>query len=294
MSVGLPSELCRAVTPDGLPLEGISLPPAKPAPDRFVSAFLLVHGTGSHFYAAGVLERFSEQASRAGFAVLRINTRGHDLITRIKGRHFGSAYETVSDCRLDLAAWIPFLLEGGHNRIGLVGHSMGAVKAIYAQALDRHPAVRCVIALSPPRFCHARLMENPAFGEFRDDYERAKDLVEQGNPQQLMTVRQPLPLLLTAEGFLAKYGPHDDYDYFKYLPRLSCPGLILIGTKSVQASPAFAGVPEELHDLLAKHPESPVTYELIEGADTAYSEHSEEPFLRANRWLKTLTNSPTT
>ena len=286
MSAGLKSELCRVQTDDGLPLEGIFIPAAGPAADHPVSALLLVHGTGSNFYAGGVLERFSEQAARAGLAVLRINTRGHDLVTRISGRNFGAAYETISDCRRDLAAWLGFLADRGHASIGLVGHSMGAVKAIYAQSLDRHPSVRCVAGISPPRFCHARLIEHPACDAFREDFRRASELVAQGKPQQLMTVTQPLPLLLTAEGFLAKYGLHDDYDYVKYLPRLPCPSLILIGSESVQRSPAFAGVPDDLARLLVEHPELPVTFDVIEGVDTAYSKHPDEPFLHVNRWLK--------
>jgi alpha-beta hydrolase superfamily lysophospholipase len=129
------SELCRVVTSDGLTLEGLLCTPGSAAGDFPVSVFLLVHGTGSSFHAAGVLESFACQAVEAGVGVLRINTRGHGLVTRFAGTERavwgGAAYETISDCRPDLAAWIGFLQEQGHERIGLVGHSMGAVKAIW-------------------------------------------------------------------------------------------------------------------------------------------------------------------
>ena len=265
--------------------------PKQPGRDRLISVFLLVHGTGSNFYAGGVLERFAQQAAEAGHHVLRINTRGHDLVTRIGRKNLGAAYETVSDCRSDLAAWIRLLAEEGFERIALAGHSMGAVKSIYAQALDQHSAVGHVIGISPPRFCHARLTENPAAAAFRVDFERATELVSQGMGEQLLSVRQPLPMLLTAEGFLAKYGPEDDYDYFKYLPKLNCPSLIVIGTASVEHSPAFAGVPGEFEQLLTRHPDLPVSFELIEGADTAYSKHTDEPFQSVQRWFDKR-NSP--
>ncbi len=287
-------ELCRTLTADGLQLDGLLIAPTRAADDLPVSAFLLVHGTGSNFYAPGVLETFARQAVQSGSAVLRVNTRGHDGVARIPGQHGsvpgGAAYETISDCRLDIAAWVEFLVNCGHSRIGLVGHSMGAVKAIYAQAHDHHEPVRRVVGISPPRFCHARLMSFPQSQPFREDDQRARDLVKAGRGAELLSVRQPLPMLLTAEGFLAKYGPRDDYDYFKFLPNLNCPTLIVLGTESVRTSAAFAGVPEDLSQRIAELPAPPVTVELVEGANTAYSQHLTEPYVRAECWLRRTGN----
>ncbi|MCA9072040.1 MAG: alpha/beta fold hydrolase [Planctomycetaceae bacterium] len=292
MSVGSTSKLCRVVASDGVSLEGLLQEGEPTRPDFPVSALIVVHGTGSHFYAGGMLERFSHQARDAGLTVLRGNTRGHDLVTRIASRQGavwgGAAFETISDCRKDLAAWIGFLQERGHSRIGLVGHSMGAVKAIYAQAHDQHPEVGCVIGLSPPRFCHERFLSHPACGPFREDLHTAQSLVDQGQGGQLLSVRQPLPLLLTAEGFLAKYGPHDEYDFVKHLPNLNCPGLILVGSESVRTTPAFAGHPDDLRQLLKEHPAKPLAFELIDGADTGYSTCQDKPFHHVEHWLHSL------
>lgn len=292
MAQGSAAELCRVITEDGLPLEGLLQPGTSSETGFPVSALVVVHGTGSHFYAGGLLECFARQAQDAGLTVLRVNTRGHDLVTRISGRQGtvwgGAAYETISDCRQDLAAWIGCLAERGHSRIGLVGHSMGAVKAIYAQAHDRHPAVGCVVGLSPPRFFHERFVSHPACEPFRADLQTAHALVEQGHGDQLMRVRQPLPLLLTAAGFLAKYGPHDNYDFLKHLPNVNCPSLILVGSESVRTSPAFAGHPDDLRQFLAEHPAQHLTFELLEGADTGYSTCQDQPFQHVERWLRKL------
>ena len=293
MPATIRTELCRVRTGDGLILEGLLEESSENSSCELpVSAFLLVHGTGSQFYASGVLETFARQAMESGASVLRINTRGHDLVTRIPGPKpsvwGGAAYETISDCRWDLSAWIGFLAGRGHDRIALAGHSMGAVKSIYAQARDSHQAVRCVVGISPPRFCHERLMSHPLAGPFREDFERARELVAQGQGDQLVSVRQPLPLLLTAEGFLAKYGPHDEYDFLKSLPVLGVPALILIGSESARTSPAFAGVPEDVMELIANNPDRALSFELIEGADTIYSTCLEEPYRRTKRWLRSL------
>ncbi len=286
------SELCRVVTGDGLRLDGWLTSPRTLSENFPVSAVLLVHGTGSSFYAGGVLEGFASQAVEAGLTVLRINTRGHDLVARIAGAGKsgwgGAAYEVISDCRWDLSAWITFLLERGHDKIALVGHSMGAVKAIYAMAHDHHEAVRFVVAISPPRFCHQKLTSHPFGALVRQHYERAKELVEEGLGEHLISVRQPLGMLITAEGFLAKYGRNDDYDYFKCLPKLPGPCLILTGSESVQISAGFTEIPEDMAKFLAEHPHLPLRFELVEGADTGYSTCPMEPFHRARRWLRSF------
>ncbi len=288
-------ELCRVLTGDHLHLEGLLNEPEVSSGDFPVSAVMLVHGTGDSFYSGGVLEEFSRMVVERGIAVLRINTRGHDVVTRIAVRDRsvwgGAAYETISDCRQDLAAWIGFLKERGHRQIGLVGHSMGAVKAIYAQGHDWHEEVRCVVGISPPRFCHQRLISHPLAQPFREDFHRAEKLVSQGQGDQLLSVRQPLPLLLTAAGFLAKYGPTDEYDFLKPLPKLGCPGLILLGSESVRTSPAFAGVPEDVVQLITEQPNLPLAFELIDGANTGYSTCLGEPFRRSERWLESLAKS---
>jgi pimeloyl-ACP methyl ester carboxylesterase len=281
-------ELCRTRTSDGLLLCGLlTLPEDAVQPTLPVDAFLLVHGTAGNFYAAGILETFAKQAVAFGAAVLRVNTRGHDRMAAIPGERDsvagGAAYECIAECCFDVTAWADLLADRGLSRIALVGHSMGAVKSIFSQARAAHQSVRCVIGISPPRFCHARLASGRGGDEFIDDYRRACEFVEIGRGSELITVRYPLPLMLTADGFLAKYGPHDDYDIVRHLPDVACPTLIVLGTGSVAASSAFAGLPEEIQRLAVEH--SQLALELVEAADTVYSTCEDVPFVRAAAWL---------
>lgn len=282
------AELCRVRTDDGLLLDGSLSIPADEKPSTLpVDAFLLIHGTGSNFYAPGMLKTFAGQAVAAGVSVLRVNTRGHDQMASISGANGtirgGAAYETIAECCHDLNAWLDFLVGRNFERIALVGHSMGAVKSIYSQAKSQHPAVQQVIAISPPRFCHQQLTSHRQGADFRDDFTRAQQLVADGKGDALITVRQPLPLTLTAAGFLAKYGPHDEYDIIRHLPQMNCPVLIVIGTESVAASPAFYGLPDEVQQLAAEHPQ--IALELVDGANTGYTTRREIPFLRTAAWL---------
>ncbi len=273
-------ELIRVRTTDCVLLDG-SLQRAtvakSPSND---TAWLLVHGTGSNFYSAGVLQAFAEQLVSAGHSVARINTRGHDIISSLSG---GAAFESIADCVHDLRAWVDELIRRDFSRVVLVGHSMGGVKAIFAQAHDPHPNVAAVIGVSPPRFCHAEWQSSPKAQAFRDHFVRATELVEAGRGDELILVQQPLPLWLTAAGFLAKYGPHDNYDFIPLLPRLTCPTLLIVGTESVASSPAFESVPVAVRERPALSPH--LDLQLVPGANTSYSGHLTVPARLALEWF---------
>lgn len=280
-------ELCRVTTADGLMLDGsLRVPPGSRGPHA-IDACLLVHGTGSNFTAPGLMDAFANQAMAAGIASLRVNTRGHDLMARIPTERGsilgGAAYENIADCRHDLAAWIGLLGERGYRRIAVVGHSMGGVKAIYT--LSRQPTdhVACVVAISPPRFNHAHFQRHKLAGQFREDYRRADALVSRGEGETLLQVRQPMSLVMPASGFVAKYGPHDDYDIVKLLPHVQCPTLVVIGTESAKNVAAFDGLQPELERLAAGRPRLRVV--AVDGADISYHGHFGAPFEHMIDWL---------
>lgn len=282
-----PVELCRVLTADGLVLDGALRVPSESRSSLPIDACLLVHGTGSNFTAPGLMDAFANQAAAAGVASLRINTRGHDLMARIPTERGsilgGAAYENIADCRHDLVAWLAMLGERGYRRIAVVGHSMGGVKAIYT--LSRQPTehVACVVAISPPRFNHAHFQRHKLAGQFREDFRRADALVSRGEGEVLLQVRQPMSLVMPASGFVAKYGPHDEFDIVKLLPHVQCPTLVLIGAESARNVPAFDGLQVELERIAAGRPVLKVVP--IEGADISYQGHFGAPFEHMVDWL---------
>jgi pimeloyl-ACP methyl ester carboxylesterase len=281
-------ELVRAETADGLFLDGSFQRPRQPG-TLPVDTFLLIHGTGSNFYASGVLERFAEQLLAGGTAVLRVNTRGHDGINSIASRNGtirgGATFERISDSPLDVTAWVNWLSDRGCARVILVGHSMGGVKAIYAQVHTRHTSVRGIVGISPPRFAHERLATHARSGaKFREEFVRASALVAAGDDNMLMTVSQPLPFVATAAGYVDKYGPENRYDYVPLLSRLTCPALILIGSESIRTSAAFDGAPEDIAAAVAGQVK--IVCEIVEGANIRYAGCDAIPYLRAAAWIE--------
>src|SRR3954463_4000494 len=100
-------DLVQTTTRDGVRLDGVYQAPARPGTARLaVDAFVLVHGTGGTFYTSSLLESLGERLLELGIGVLRVNTRGHDLVSpahTIRGSlRQGAAYEVLDDCRHDL------------------------------------------------------------------------------------------------------------------------------------------------------------------------------------------------
>lgn len=271
-------ELCRVTTSDGLQLDGAFHPSAAEKSSAPVEAFLLVHGTGGNFYAGGVFEIWTRLSLVAGIPVLRINTRGHDGL---------AGGERVPDCVYDLAAWVDWLAMRGCRRIAVVGHSMGAVKTLFASVHQPHGSVAACIALSPPRFCHTVLMADPRYTSFRDAWQRSVALVAAGRGDEWLSVTQPLPLVITAAGFIEKYGPEDRYDFVPWLERLSEPTLFVFGEQTVATSPPFAGLPELIEQKLPRMAAGSELRVVADG-DMAYQSSPEEPFRRAMEWLNSL------
>src|SRR5437016_247009 len=96
-------DLVQVTTGDGLRLHGALELPAEREKARstsdVVDVWLCIHGTGSNFYSASTLAGLASKLQAGGAAVLRANTRGHDLISTgpsARGRSMqGAAFERV-------------------------------------------------------------------------------------------------------------------------------------------------------------------------------------------------------
>ncbi len=323
-------DLVRFQTADGIRLDGaLRVPPAGTASQLPVDALLLVHGTGANFYASSLLEAVAEHFVARGVAALLVNTRGRDILytagTSAGPRRLGAACERVDDCRLDIAAWLGWLAERGYRRVGLVGHSLGAIKGVYAMAqpdatggwhaqnmdvmgvegqLPHAPPrpsppcseratqavqVTCLCAISPARLSYDYLCGSPAAEEFRATLERARQLIDAGQGETLMEVQFPIPYVVTAAGYLDKYGPGERFNVLTYVGRLRLPTLFTFGSSEVQAHVAFRGLPEAIEAAAEAAPNPLVQVAVVAGADHVYSGVRSELTARIERWLTKIT-----
>jgi alpha/beta superfamily hydrolase len=282
-------DLVQTTTRDDLRLDGaFRSPAASAAQNRPLDALCFVHGTGGCFYTSALFDALAESLLPVGCAVLRVNTRGHDLMstaaTAQGGRRQGAAYEAVDDCRHDLAAWLDWLRGRAGPRVGLLGHSLGAVKCLYAAAKEPALGTGCVVALSPPRLSYAWFCSGPEGPRFREDFETAERHVEAGRPGALMEVRLPLPCVMSAAGYLEKYGPEERYNYLRFAGDVPCSVLVTLGGVEEVNNMAFRGAAEELRPLAEKHGRMQV--QVVPGADHFYTATRDEVTASVLAWLR--------
>lgn len=286
-------ELVQTTTADGLRLDGALLPRQESSLRTEVSpvaldAVLCLHGAGSHFYGSSIFPGLLETFAKLGLAVLRVNTRGHDIVSTAatdRGpKRLGGAFEIVDDCRHDVAAWLDFLAARGLSRVTVVGHSLGAVKAIYALANAPHAAAKGIVAISPPRLSYRFFRQSPRDAEFFASITTAQQYVAEGQGNTLMEVTFPLPYLITAAGYVDKYGPAERYNFMKLLPQVACPAFFTFGELELEQNAAFFG----LADAVANAPAGPAAREVntIPGANHFYVGVTTLLAARIEAWLR--------
>jgi pimeloyl-ACP methyl ester carboxylesterase len=281
-------DLVNVATHDGIRLDGTwRRPPLDNGSQFGVDVVIFHHGVGGNFYGPGMFEQYSNALLEQGCAVLRVNNRGHDQISRAVvgdgAKRLGAAYEDMDDCRYDWEAWVDFAATAGYQRIGLWGHSLGATKSIYYMATNRDPRVACVVAGSPPRFSYAAFAALEEGEAFKQVALQAQQHINRGHPETLIDTLYPIPLLMTAEVFIQKYGPEEKYDILKYIPNVQCPLLVMVGTAEAQTMMAFQGLPPVLGKLAGALDN--MTFVTIPGADHAYTHQRDYVWGVVSQWL---------
>ena len=283
-------DLVQVSAADGMRLHGaLETPPQDQTVDAvapLVDAWLCIHGTGSNFYSASTLAGLVPKLLAGGAAVLRANTRGHDLVstgpTAVSRGLQGAAFERVDESPLDLAAWIGLLRERGYRSIGLLGHSMGAIKAIFTLSADDPPEVAALVAISPPHLSYSYYLETERAEEFRRTFALAQERITAGQGDELMLIRFPLTYYVSAAGFVDRYGPDEKYNVLRLLPKVAVPTLVTYGSSEMQEI-TFRGMSDAVEQLSGGKSARQVA--VIAGADHIYSGVHDVLAARIERWL---------
>ncbi len=290
-------ELVKVQTTDGVRLDGAwskaaTLKSHQHSSDNTSRSLVLcLHGVGSNFYGSRMMAEVAEAVAEWGCDCLRVNLRGHDYcytgMSRMGVRRLGSAYERVEQCLEDLDAWLAWADER-YQRVILLGHSLGAIKALYyqvhrsPQSLQALPSLRQVIAISPPRLSYQAFSQGQQSVEFQQSIQNARDAMEAGSPQKLVDVTVPFPLLMTAASYLDKYGPQEKYNIEQLLDGLQLPTDFIYGGHELQfGGVAFAGLDDSIPELVRRADvTSQVTVQVVPDADHLYSQHTSDLLLR--------------
>ena len=99
-----------------------------------------------------------------------------------------------------------------------------------------------------------------------------------------MEVSFPLPMLITADGYLEKYGPDEKYNFLQYLDPIPVRMLITFGGQEIENHIAFQGLPQLL-DSHRSEKQLSLDVQVIPHADHFYSQHL-DPLVRVlDTWL---------
>lgn len=275
-------ELVSTTTPDGLRLDG-ALHVAAGARVTPYDLALCLHGVQGNFYSSSLLESLATPLAEQGVDVLRVNTRGHDNVTTIGRRWQGAAFEVVDECRLDLLGWLHWARERGYQRVLLLGHSLGAVKALYAAAHETLPSVAGIVALSPPRLAYEHFCAGQDRDRFLEAMTRAQRLVAEGQADTLFLANFPFPLLITAGSYVDKYGPGGRYDFLNFLDQVKVPVLLTFGSLELETMSAFRGIREALAATVNSR--QLVQVMTIAGADHNYTDQQAAIASAIAQWL---------
>lgn len=129
-------------TDDGHTWDGLALVPRGGDPQRRRVAVIVVHGSVGN-YVSGIPRRVSHGLAEAGYTVVSVNTRMANY-----GVFFGTGL--MHRTPLDLDAWVGRVRRMGHERIVLLGYSLGATMVTHHQALRRPPEIAGLCTLAHP------------------------------------------------------------------------------------------------------------------------------------------------
>ena len=226
-------DLISVVNQEGMLLDGAFYAPAagaqNPGP---VDAMLLIHGSRGNFCDPAT-KSMAEDLSAQGIACLALNTNAHDTIWyNPPGQDYkGNAFEILENTMSDLRAGIGHLEQRGYRAVGLLGHSMGAVRVTYYAATQDDPKVAAIVPVSPVRLSYSHYLESEDADEFQANLETAQRLMDAGDPDGVFRVNFPIPQFFSAASYLDKHGPFEKYNLINLADRIRVPILALNGSR---------------------------------------------------------------
>lgn len=289
-------EICRALTDDGLELQGLLAQPE--AEDRGIG-IVHVHGLAGNFYENRFIDAIGESVNRNGFWFLSISTRGRDYISDFlrflpdgsKTYHqVGAVYELFEDCLKDIDAWIELLLQRGVNKVVLEGHSHGAIKVTY-YAYKKPSARICGLILLSPSDDFG--LQRQRLGEkFDQALSLAEDMIRRGEGRDLMPSQYfdyPVSAATYYDIFrsdsplkIFNLSKTDNKDFIE-LKAIRVPVLTILGTENE----AFIGSAEEYLNGIRQCLAPGVDFEgkIVKGAPHNYLDYEEDVSATIASWL---------
>lgn len=289
----LPATLIEINTEDGLTLPGLLF--EAPNSTR-VAIFLHGNGSQSVFYDQPKLALLAEQLNNQGISLLAFNNRGANIIKKLDKTNddgsvvrieYGTAYELIKECVLDVDACVKALNGHGYKTFYLIGHSTGANKiCVYKHYKPRNAIRKYVLAAGGDD--SGIYYEEFGYKRFNKILIETKKAIDEDRGRE-----QASPLITDVMGFMSNQAVFDtlnpDGDYntfpfndalndldlskhalFRYFKEITKPTLVIYGSQDEYCY----GDAGKIVDLLKSNQNNKArnSYELVDGADHGFSQ----------------------
>ena len=279
-------DLISVVNSDGLALDGAFYAPSSETPNVGpVDAMLLIHGSRGNFCDPAT-KLMAEDLSAQGIACLALNTNAHDTIwfNPPTQDYKGNAFEVLENTMKDLCAGVDYLEQRGYGAVGLLGHSMGAVRVTYYAATQDDSRIAAVIPVSPVRLSYSYFLESEDAEEFRSNLETAQRLMDKGEPDGVFRVNFPIPQYFSAASYLDKHGPFEKYNLINLADRIRVPLLALNGSRETHTR--LIGMAQDLAKAAVNSPKASAV--MVEEGEHSLVNRTAEASAAVLQWLGAL------
>ncbi len=289
-------EFCRAMTPDGLELQGLLVGAESGAGTTSV---IHVHGLAGNFYENRFIDNVAAAVAANGVNFLTVNTRGRDYLSDFiyeetdgttEYKQIGGIHEIFEESVLDIQAWVEFLASRGTKTFILQGHSHGALKVTYYNHKTRDSRIGGLVLLSPSDdFGGQRLRMEERFDEALD---LAGRMIADGRGAVLMP-EEYFHYPVSAATYMDIFGQgshlgmynisRTDRDQFAELASITVPVLVVVGN----VEEAFVGEPRDYLDGIRGLCRNATSFEdhVIEGAPHNYLHFETQVAGRIGEWV---------
>ena len=278
-------DLISLVNREGLTLDGAFYAPADSEGPLPVDAMLLIHGSRGNFCDPAT-QRMAEDLSAQGIAALALNTNAHDTLWyNPAGQDYkGNAFEILESTMSDLRAGVGHLEQRGYRAIGLLGHSMGAVRVTYYAATQEDSRVAAIVPVSPVRLSYSHYLQSVDAEEFRANMETAQRLVHEGEPDGVFRVNFPIPQFFSAASYIDKHGPFEQYNLINTADRIRVPMLALNGSRETHTR--LEGMAQDLARAAVNSPRADAI--MVEEGEHSLVNRPAEASAAVLQWLAAL------
>ncbi|HST06345.1 MAG TPA: alpha/beta fold hydrolase [Chloroflexia bacterium] len=271
-------ELAFVEREDGIGLEGAIIYPT--TVERNEVAIIWVHGNTSRFYDLPYVQVGREMAA-LGYTFITANTHRHDDISTLWDDKGTTCWERFEEAPLDIEPWIELAINTGAQKVVVVGHSFGATKVAYYQAIKQDPRVLGIVCASADVKWHVDAAM-VSLAERMETEGRADEVLPQ---LEAAWYRMSVQTLLS-RARVAQHVLSSD-SQTPYIARIECPILAFYGTEE-----DWCGTQVDL-DNIRRHATGSARVDtcLLEGADHIYWGKSAQTAGLISGWVDGLTTN---